>query len=121
MFVLFPPLAERLGTPGGVNALLLSGGFVVFCAGVFWLRRLRPMDGGEGEWAPRNWRVGLAIAFAAVMSLAIAWQLGFFRSGLQVDTRDPVSYTHLDVYKRQARHDAGQRYDADVRKGLEFV
>ena len=88
MFVLFPPLAERLGTPGGVNALLLSGGFVVFCAGVFWLRRLRPMDGGDGEWAQRNWRVALAVAFAAIMSLAIAWQLGFFRSGLQVDTRD---------------------------------
>ena len=88
MFALFPPLAARLGAPSGINALLLSGGFVLFCIGVFWLRRLRPMDGGDGEWAPRNWRIGLAIAFAAVMSLAIAWQLGFFRSGLQVDTRD---------------------------------
>lgn len=88
MFLLFPPLAARLSAPGGINALLLSGGFILFCVGVFWLRRLRPMDGGEGEWAPRNWRVALAIAFAAVMSLAIAWQLGFFRSGLQVDTRD---------------------------------
>ena len=53
-----------------------------------WLPRLRPMDGGDGEWAQRNWRVALAVAFAAIMSLAIAWQLGFFRSGLQVDTRD---------------------------------
>ena len=88
MFALFPPLAARLGAPSGINALLLSGGFVLFCIGVFWLRRLRPMDGSDGEWAPRNWRIGLAIAFAAVMSLAIAWQLGFFRSGLQVDTRD---------------------------------
>ena len=88
MFVLFPPLAARMGAPGGVNALLLSAGFVVFCAGVFWLRRLRPIDGRDGEWAQRNWRVALAVVFAAVMSLAIAWQLGFFRSGLQVDTRD---------------------------------
>jgi len=88
MFVWFPPLAERLEEPGGLNALLLSGGFIVFCLGVFWLRRLRPAEGGDGEWAARNWRVALAVLFALVMSLAIAWQLGFFRSGLQVDTRD---------------------------------
>jgi len=88
MFILFPPLATRFREPGGLNALLLSGGFVVFCVGVFWLRRLRPIDGGDSEWAQRNWRVALAIAFAAVMSLVIAWQLGFFRSGLQVDTRE---------------------------------
>ncbi len=88
MFVAFPPLAEQLSEPGGINALLLSGGFIAFCIGVFWLRRLRPVDGGDGEWATRNWRVALAVLFALVMSLAIAWQLGFFRSGLQVDTRD---------------------------------
>ena len=88
MFVLFPPLAERLDEPGGLNALLLSAGFIVFCLGVFRLRRLRVMGGGEEEWAARNWRVALAVLFALVMSLAIAWQLGFFRSGLQVDTRD---------------------------------
>ncbi len=88
MFVLFPLLAARLGEPSGINALLLSGGFIVFCLGVYWLRRLRPMGSDDGEWAQRNWRVALAIAFAAAMSLAIAWQLGFFRSGLQVDTRD---------------------------------
>ncbi len=88
MFVLFPLLAARLGEPSGINALLLSVGFIGFCIGVFWLRRLRPMDGGEGEWAQRNWRVALAVAFAAIMSLVIAWQLGFFRSGLQVDTRE---------------------------------
>ena len=88
MFVLFPPLAKRLNEPGGLNALLMSGGFVVYCVGVFWLRRLRPMDGGDGEWAARQWRVALAVLFALVMSLVIAWQLGFFRSGLQVDTRE---------------------------------
>jgi hypothetical protein len=88
MFVLFPPLAERLTEPGGLNALLLSGGFVVFCLGVFWLRRLRPVGDDDGEWAARHWRMALAVLFALVMSLAIAWQLGFFRSGLQVDTRE---------------------------------
>lgn len=87
LFVLFPSLAITLSQPSGVNALLLSGGFLLFCLGVFWLRRLQPANGG-GEWAGRNWRIVLAVVFALVMSLAIAWQLGFFRSGLQVDTRD---------------------------------
>ena len=72
MFILFPPLAERLNEPGGLNALLLSGGFVLFCLGVFWLRRLRSVGRGDGEWAARNWRVALAILFALVMSLALS-------------------------------------------------
>jgi len=86
LFLLFPGLSDRLGEPGGINALLFAGGFLLFCLGVFWLRRLRPVAGG-GEWASRGWRVGLAAVFAVAMSLAIAWQLGFFRSGLEVDTR----------------------------------
>lgn len=86
LFLLFPALSEQLGEPSGVNALRFTGGFLLFCLGVFWLRRLRPMAGG-GEWASRGWRIGLAAVFALVMSLAIAWHLGFFRSGLTVDTR----------------------------------
>lgn len=87
LFFLFPALSQRLATPGGGNALLLSAGFLVFCGGVYILRRLQPVEGG-GEWASRHWRAALAVALAFVVSLALAWQLGFFRSGLQVDTRD---------------------------------
>lgn len=86
LFLLFPALSERLGEPSGVNALRFTGSFLLFCLGVFWLRRLRPLAGG-GEWVSRGWRIGLAAVFALVMSLAIAWHLGFFRSGLTVDTR----------------------------------
>jgi len=86
MFLLLPNVSERLSQPSGINALLFTGSFLLFCLGVFWLRRLRPMAGG-GEWASRGWRIGLAAVFALIMSLAIAWHLGFFRSGLQVDTR----------------------------------
>ena len=88
LFTLFPSLVPGLAEPSGVNALLLSLGFLFFCIGVYVLRRLLPVGGGEGEWATRNWRAALAVLFAAAMSLAIAWQLGFFQSGLQVDTRD---------------------------------
>ena len=87
MFLLFPRLTARLAEPSGLNTLLFIGGFLLFCVGVFWLRRLRPLS-GDGEWARRGWRVALAVVFALAMSLVIAWQLGFFRSGLLVDTRD---------------------------------
>lgn len=88
LFTVFPILAPRLAEPRGANALLLSAGFLAFCAGVFALRRLQPARGGEREWATRNSRAILAVIFALAMTTAIAWQLGFFRSGLQVDTRD---------------------------------
>ena len=88
LFTLFPVMALQLAEPGGTNALLLSATFLLFCAGVYALRRLKPMEGSEGEWASRNARAGLAVVLALAMATAIAWQLGFLRSGLQVDTRD---------------------------------
>lgn len=88
LFLVFPSLSARLATPSGTNALLLSAGFALFCAGVYWLRRLTPASGAGGEWGTRGVRAALAVFFALTMSLALAWQLGFFQSGLQVDTRD---------------------------------
>lgn len=88
LLFVFPGVAERFKDPSGSNALLLSLGFLLFCFAVYWLRRLKPAAGGEEDWASRRWRAGLAIFFALTMSLAIAWQLGFFESGLEVDTRD---------------------------------
>jgi len=88
LFAVFPLLGPRLAEPRGANALLLSAAFLAFCAGVFGLRRLQPVGGGEREWASRNGRAILAVIFALAMTTAIAWQLGFFRSSLQVDTRD---------------------------------
>ena len=87
LFLVFPTLAQQLAEPNGLHALLLSGVFVIFCAGVYALRKLEPV-GRAGEWAARGWRAALAVALAFVVSLALGWQFGFFQSGLQVDTRD---------------------------------
>lgn len=88
LFLIFPALSERFNDPTGSNALLLSLNFLLVCIAVFWLRRLIPQANGDEEWLSRGWRAGLAVFFALTMSLAIAWQLGFFESGLVVDTRD---------------------------------
>jgi hypothetical protein len=88
LFLLFPALSTRLSEPSGANALWLSIGFVLFCVGVYWLRRLTPAAGAGGEWGTRGARTALAVLFAVTVGLALAWQLGFFESGLQVDTRD---------------------------------
>jgi hypothetical protein len=88
LFTVFPILVERFSEPTGMNALILSLGFLIFCVAVYWLRRLIPVPGGKDEWLPRGWRTVLAVFFALTMSLAIAWQLGFFESGPVVDTRE---------------------------------
>ena len=38
-----------------------------------------------------------------VMKYSVATYLGFAITGLALIVKGPVSYTHLDVYKRQAR------------------
>jgi hypothetical protein len=43
---------------------------------------------GAAEWLSRGWAAALALPFAFVISLAIAWQLGFFASASLVDTTD---------------------------------
>jgi hypothetical protein len=88
MLLFFPAISSLFKEPSGVNALVLSLGFVVFCAGVFFLRRFQPARDDDREWLARSHRIVLAVIFAVTMSLAIAWQLGFFESGPLVDTRD---------------------------------
>jgi len=83
-----PRLVARLSSPGGWNALLVAGVFLLFAAGVFLFRRLKAMPPGSAEWSSRGVRVALALAFALVISLALAWQLGFFASSSQVDTTE---------------------------------
>lgn len=88
LLTVYPALVERFLEPNGLNALLLSVGFILFCIGVFQLRRLKPAIGDSGDWGSRGWRVVLSIFFAITIGLAITWQLGFFESSPVVDTRD---------------------------------
>ncbi len=81
-----PELVSRFQQPDGWNALLVSGVFLVFVAGVFLFRRLKATPQGASEWLSRGARSALALFFAFVLSLMLAWQLGFFTSAFQADT-----------------------------------
>ncbi|MCA9865691.1 MAG: hypothetical protein KIS95_06415 [Anaerolineae bacterium] len=85
-WLVLPELVSRLQQPDGWNALLVSGVFVFFVAGVFLLRRLKATPQGRPEWLSRGARAALALFFAFVLSLMLAWQLGFFASAFEADT-----------------------------------
>lgn len=81
-------LVSRMETPSGWNALLLSGAFLLFIIGTFMIRRMMPTAAGTDEWLTRAQRSVLALIFAFFFSLALAWQLGFFKSAFLVDTTE---------------------------------
>lgn len=85
LFIL-PSLAQKLQTPGGTNALLVSGVFLLFICGVFVMRRMEPAPNGTAEWMTRGRRAALSLFFALVISLGLAWQLGFFQTVFEVET-----------------------------------
>jgi len=87
-YLVLPALAPVMQQKGGTSTLILSGAFLLFVAGVFVFRRLRPTPHGEAMWLSRGWRAALAVLFAFIISLGLAWQLGFFDSGLVLDTRE---------------------------------
>jgi hypothetical protein len=83
-----PDLVDRLQTVSGMNALLVGGAFLLFCVGVYLFRLLKVTPSGESRWLSRGLGIALALFFAFVISLAIAWQMGFFESMGLVDTRE---------------------------------
>ena len=85
---LLPSLTARMVAPDGWNALIISGAFFLFVIGVYLIRRLKPTSFGNSEWLSRGRRAGIALFFAFMLSLALAWQLGFFESAAQVDTTE---------------------------------
>lgn len=86
LFTVLPLLVERLQEPSGLNTLLIGVAFILFAIGVFIIRRLQVVAEGS-EWLSRRGRIVLAIVFSLSMMTMIAWQLGFFNSLGQVNTR----------------------------------
>ena len=86
-YLIFPALVPVMQQKGGTSTLILGGAFLLFVAGVFGFRRMKPTPHGEEMWLSRGRRAALALLFAFVISLGLAWQLGFFDSGLVLDTR----------------------------------
>lgn len=80
-----PMLAEQLTKPSGWNALLLVIFYILFCIGVYFIRKLQPENGASG-WQPPNFlldtrvRGVLAFLFGLLMMTTLAYQLGYFAS-----------------------------------------
>ena len=83
---LLPSLANRFTTPSGLNALLILAGYVLFCSGVFLLRKLCSKSGGPAR-LPRQLFIILAIFFGISMMLFLSQQLGY----LDLIFTDPYS------------------------------
>jgi hypothetical protein len=81
---LFTPLVQRLSTPAGTNALLVSTVFILFCFAVYAVRKLHPAAGESSSEADGllSSRVRGVLAFfcGLVMTAVIAHQLGYFAS-----------------------------------------
>lgn len=85
LFVYFPKLANRLASPSGLNALLLVGFYLLFCLGVYLIRKLQPATAGKGwqpppAWTSRKVRTVLAFIFGLLMVTTLAYQIGYFAS-----------------------------------------
>lgn len=81
-----PWLSSVLRGNTGRGAMVLSGAFLLFAVGVFIFRKMVAIPQGKEEWLERKWRVALAVVFALIISLAFAWQLGYFESAPLADT-----------------------------------
>jgi hypothetical protein len=80
MLVLIPRAAEALAEPSGISTLYLALVYILFLAGIFMLRKLRPVPPATGDWLSPAVRGMLAGLFGLALTTLLAWQLGFFRS-----------------------------------------
>ncbi len=85
LFVLLAPVTEWLITSVGLNVFIVIVTFVLFCLGVYLIRKLETPDVTYG-WHPpdilldRRVRAGLAVLFGLMMTTILAYQLGYFAS-----------------------------------------
>lgn len=83
--LLLPSLIVRLETPGGWNALLLTAVYLLFCLGVYLIRKLHSLPASTTPWRPpaalltRRVLGILGAVFGLAMTTALAGQLGFFQ------------------------------------------
>jgi hypothetical protein len=88
------PIAQKFGTPSGLNTLLVGLGYILFCIGVFRLRKLEN-DPTKLEQPSRllqflmerRTRMVLGVLFGIGMMLFISQQLGY----LELLFTDPYS------------------------------
>ncbi len=105
MLFLLPGFAQRLELPSGLNALLLVLFYVLFCVGVYLIRKLENQEGNR-RWQPLSTflnpkvRAVLAFLFGLLMMTTVAYQIGYFESiqSLGAATLDEGDSSALFVY-----------------------
>lgn len=83
LFKVINPFADRLAQISGLNALILVLLYILFCIGVYLIRKLKPGDTILGRQPPaylldRRFRAFLAFLFGLLMVTTLAYQLGYF-------------------------------------------
>lgn len=80
-----PLMADPLKEPSGLNALFLVVFYLLYCLGVYFIRKLSPVP-GNGRWQPPpvlispKTRAVLAFFFGLLMMTTAAYQIGYFQS-----------------------------------------
>ncbi len=105
MLFLLPDFAQGLEEPSGWNALLLTLFYLLFCVGVYLIRKLEPQAADE-RWPPPalfmnpKIRAFLAFIFGLLMMTTLAYQIGYFESILSIGitTLDEGDSSALLVY-----------------------
>jgi len=100
-----PSLSMKLVQPSGWNALLLVVLYILFCTGVYLIRKLEPQP-GIGRYAPpaillnSKVRAVLAFLFGLLMMSTVAYQLGYFATiqSLSAATLNEGNSSALFVY-----------------------
>jgi hypothetical protein len=91
--LLFAPLSARLQTWSTGNVLLLAGVYLLFCTGVYLLRKLEPAPGAAARsFLPARWwsahvQGALGVLFGLAMMLAFTHQLGYLEIMPLIDVR----------------------------------
>lgn len=80
-----PLMAVPLKDPAGLNALFLVLFYLLFCVGVYFIRKLRPLPAGN-RWQPPailtdpKTLAFLAFLFGLLMMTTSAYQIGYFQT-----------------------------------------
>jgi hypothetical protein len=90
--LLLTPLSARLQTWSTGNVLLLAAVYLLFCGGVYLLRKLEPAPGGAARSFPAWWwsahvQGSLGVLFGLTMMLAFTHQLGYLELMPLIDVR----------------------------------
>lgn len=91
LWLLLPTAVTQFSHISGANAAALTGAFILMCAGVYTVRKLKPRAAGGKLTVPtlfldRRLHIVSAVAFALIFVTMLASQFGYFDAIFAADT-----------------------------------